>query len=211
MSGIFGKPEVPNQENPWGVKVLFLHGLEGRGREGSKSKHLIKEWGALVPPLRTDRLVSLKNECNGDWTALDQKKIDEAFSDPYEDAKDAVRYAKPDIVVGSSMGGAILFRLISEGVFEGVSVFCAPATANLLSASYIKKTLDEKREKLSGAVWLLGELDTVVSNSINISLARATSGSVIVSPSDGHRLNKALNSNILDAAILTALEISSAQ
>ena len=208
MGGIFSKPEEVQQENQYGVKVLFLHGLEGRGPLGKKARCLSDEWSALTPSLRTRGLVGLRDKCAGQWSTLDQKEIDASLETPYLDAKDAVRYAKPDIVVGSSMGGAILFKLMAEGHYTGLAVFCAPAIQNLLGDDFIASKIKENPEVFERSVWLLGETDTVVSNSHNIRLAKMLNGNVIVSPGDGHRLNKAVESNILNSAVLTALELS---
>ena len=60
---------------------------------------------------------------------------------------------------------------------------------------------------LSDSVWLLGELDTVVSNEDNFSIARSVGATVIFSPEDDHRLNKSVETNILNSAILTAVEM----
>ena len=208
MSGIFSKPEEVQHENQYGVKVLFLHGLEGRGPLGNKAKSLSGEWGALCPPLRTQDLSNLRKTCGGYWSIVGQGEKDTALETPYSDAKDAVRYSKPDIIVGSSMGAAILFKLIAEGHYEGTAVFCAPAIASLLSPQLIQKAVDEKQEILNRSVWLLGETDAIVSNKRIKEIARSVGGSVIVSPGDGHRLNKAVESNILNSAVLTALELS---
>lgn len=208
MSQIFSKPEEVQHENDYGVKVLFLHGLEGRGPNGNKAKTLAGEWGSLCPTLRTRDLVNLRTTCGGYWNLVSQTEKDTGLETPYSDAKDAVRYAEPDIIVGSSMGAAILYKLIAEGHFSGTAVFCAPAIPSLLSGETIKKGIVEKSDILEGSVWLLGETDTVVSNSANIRIARSVGGNVIISPGDGHRLNKAVESNILNSAVLTALELS---
>jgi len=209
MSGIFAKPEEIQYENSYGIKVMFLHGLEGRGPAGTKAKSLSAEWNSLCPSLRTRDLVSLRQKCDGQWSALDQSDIDDAFETPYSDARDAVRYGKPDLVVASSMGAAILFKLIAEGEFTGTAVFCAAAIGNLLADSYVDDVLLNKKDNFRASVWLLGETDIVVSNKHNMRLAKALGGSVIVSPGDGHRLNKAVESNILNSAVLTAFELSS--
>jgi hypothetical protein len=210
MNSIFSKPEEVQQENSYGIKVLFLHGLEGRGSHGNKAKSLAGEWAALCPTLRSQELRMLRESCGGLWSSLNDEEIKEAFKTPYNDAKDAVRYSKPDLIVGSSMGGAILFKLIADGLYNGRAVFCAPAMQNLLPSNAIQEAIVSHEGKFENSVWLLGETDTVVSNTFNIRLAKSLGGSVIISPGDGHRLNKAVESNILNAAVLTALELSEA-
>ena len=202
--GIFATPEKIETSNEFGLKVLFLHGLEGNPN-GAKAQYLQSRWGALCPRLRTEQLIRLKDATPGGLEALEQSKIDAVFKLPYEDALDAVRYSKPDMIVGSSMGAAILFKLIVEGHFSGTAVFCAPGIDNLLPQDLINKA---SKDTLNNAVWLLGEADTVVSNRQNIELAKRTNGSVIISPGDDHRLNKALNTSILESAVLTAIELA---
>ena len=202
--GIFATPEKSEVTNEFGLKILFLHGLEGNPN-GAKAKYLQAQWGASCPRLRSEQLIQIKKDHPGDWSSLDQEKIDEAFATPYKDAFDAVKYASPDVIVGSSMGAAILFKLVVEGHFSGISVFCAPGINIFLSQDLINKA---NKDMLQNSVWLLGEADTVVSNRHNINLAKRVNGSVIVSPSDDHRLNKALSTNILNAAVLTAIELN---
>jgi predicted esterase YcpF (UPF0227 family) len=202
--GIFAKPAEVQTENEFGLKVLFLHGLES-SPSGDKARFLQSRWGALCPLLRTEQLIQLKRDCNGVWSSLEQDKLDEAFAIPYQDARDAIRYAEPDVIVGSSMGGAILFKLIEEGHFSGTAVFCAPGITNLLPQELINK---KAHEALRNSVWLLGETDTVVSNRDNIRIAKRSGGSVIISPKDDHRLNKSLTTDILESAVLTAIELS---
>ena len=208
MSGIFSKPQASQTENKYGIKVMFLHGLEGRGPNGTKAKFLQEEWAATCPTLRTQRLSELRQQCSGQWNLISKEAISEALEVPYQDAKDAVRYGKPDLIVGSSMGGAILFKLIAEGFHKGMSVFCAPAIENLLPSKLVSKVEKDSAYSLSSSVWLLGETDTVVSNRHCASLARSLGGNVIFSPGDGHRLNKAVESNILNSCLLTSMEMS---
>ena len=153
-------------------------------------------------------LSALKAEHNNQWDEIDRDVLAAAFKIPYTDALTAINYAPPDVVIGSSMGGAILFKLMAEGIYTGPAVFCAPAIFNLLPASYVDNAVAENKENFHSTVWLLGETDTIVSNKENIQLARKLSGSIIVSPNDCHRLNKAVKSDILNSAVTTAIELS---
>ena len=204
---IYSKPEKEAHENEYGIKVLFLHGLEG-SPTGSKAIFLRDKWAALCPMLRTSAPRDLSDSCSGDWSLVDQAQIDEALSDAYDDVKDAARYSSPDVIVGSSLGGALLFRLISDGLHEGSSVFCAPSIDGLVSPDVVINSVTSHKSVFSKSVWLLGELDTVVSNPYNVRVAKKLGASVLFSPDDDHRLNKSINSNILNAAVLTAIELS---
>ena len=201
---IFATPNKQVAENQYGFTVLFLHGLEG-SPNGKKSTHLKKEWAAFSPSLRTNDMINLRSACKGDWSTLDLDDIDEALESPYQDALDAVNYVKPDIIVGSSMGAALLFRLYSKGDYEGAGVFLAPAVPSLIG-------FDEQKEAAKTVsqfpnVWLLGEADTVVSNKDNVYLSRICRGSLMFSPNDSHRLENALSAGLIDSAILTAFEM----
>ena len=199
---IFAKPQS-RQENTYGVKILYLHGLEGTP-SGRKATHLRKEWAAFTPSLRTQDVSDLREKCNGDWRILEAQEIEGSMKDAYEDAVDAVKYLQPDIIVGSSLGAALLYRLYADGHYEGAGVFLAPAVPYLLSPESIAK--GKQNIKPSSTMWLLGEADTIVPNSENADICRLVGGNILYSPSDGHRLNKALESGLIDAAVLTAIE-----
>jgi hypothetical protein len=168
--GIFANPEHSEEdESRYGVKIMFLHGLEG-SPTGSKAVHLKKEWGAICPQMRTLGLIEKRTKCSGNWSLLSRDELDDGLKDPYQDALDALRWADPDIVVGSSMGGAILFKLIQEGKFKGPAVFCAPAIGSLLTPDQTKEGIENLEDTPS--VWILAETDMFVSNKHNMESQR---------------------------------------
>ena len=196
---IFANPtpsEIPSQS---GINILFLHGLEG-SPEGQKAVHLKRKWGANVPKLRTEMLRDLKSKFSGTaWKEMPEAQLKTAFDKVYLDALSALNYIKPDIVIGSSLGGAILARMLIEGKWLGNSIFLAPAIDPLLG----DVTLPETRN----SVWILGELDTEVPNGPNVYHCLKSGGSLVVMESEGHRLPKAVTSGLLDNAITTVIEI----
>ena len=197
---IFAKPTPSNKEEDYSLKVLFLHGLEGSS-SGAKSTYLKSKWGAVTPIIRTADLRALKEESQGSrWEDIKASDIERATKQSYSDAAAAVTYLKPDIVIGSSMGGALLAKLIVEEKYVGPAVFLAPAIAELCPG--IK--LPEKHD----AVWLIGELDETVSNFDCVNSCVKTGGSLMVSQQDGHRLQKALEKGLIDVAIVTALQLN---
>ena len=198
-ASIFAAPV--EQVTDSGLTVLFLHGLEG-SPEGDKSLHLKEKWGGKSPVLRTGPLRSLKSESGDlDWQSLPKDKLSSAVNVVYQDALSALNYCNPDVVIGSSMGGAILAKLIAEGQWAGPSVFLAPAIDTLLGTDFVL-------EEVPSAVWILGEFDTIVRNDLNKARCLKTGGSLMVSPEDCHRLHKALKSGLIDCAITTVLEIN---
>ena len=204
---IFATPQRNESTNDYGVKVLFLHGLEGSS-SGAKALALQDSWGAQCPSIRTTDLLELRQKCANDWSNASQDQINEAVEESFSDAADAVRYMSPDIVVGSSLGGALLLKLYASGLYTGPGVFLAPAIPNLISDSEVAKAVPQ----LQGAStsWVLGETDTIVPNRPNIKLAKSVGGNVIVTPNDSHRLQISRESGIIDAAILTCIEIDNA-
>ena len=197
MSIFASSPEVVMDTD---LKVLFLHGLEG-STTGAKATHLKNAWKAQCPKMRTHNLKMLKSSHdNIAWSDIGQKKVDAALSPAYSDACDAVRYLKPDIIVGSSLGGAILAKMVIENVWSGNCVFLAPAIKPILG--------NVKLPQMPASVWVLGECDEVVPNSDNIRYAASSLGQLIVSCGDSHRLHLALENNLIDSAIATSLEIS---
>ena len=194
---IFATPKFSSSET---VRVLFLHGLEG-SPSGEKALHLQELWTAGCPTLRTDKLIQLRSDLGQKkWLSAGKKRLNEALQPAYADACDAVRYMKPNVVVGSSMGGALLAKMVIEGRWSGDCVFLAPAIEDLLGSV----TLPE----MNSSVWVLGECDDIVTNAPNIQYCKNVRGNLIISPQDGHRLHRAVKNGLIDAAITTALEVS---
>jgi hypothetical protein len=198
---IFAKP-VERQDPTINseVSILFLHGLEG-SPDGEKSTHLSQGWGAKTPLLRSGPLQSLRTKYPGrEWQQMPDHELNKALNFVYEDALAALSYQSPDIIIGSSMGGAILAKLILEKKWSGPSVFLAPAIQSLLGPVTLPK--------MNNSVWILGELDIIVPNSDNIKHCKLTGGNLIMSMKDNHRLHLAVASGLIDNAIITALSLT---
>lgn len=198
---IFAKPLEKNKPTiDSDTSVLFLHGLEG-SPDGEKSIHLSQGWGAKTPLLRSGPLQSLRTKYPGrEWQQMPSRELAEALGFVYEDTLAALTYQKPDIVIGSSMGGALLAKLILEKKWTGPSVFLAPAIQPLLG--------EVSLPQMNNAVWILGELDDIVPNGDNIKYCKFSGGSLMISMKDSHRLHLAVSSGLLDNAIITALSLS---
>lgn len=111
-------------------RVLFLHGLESSPK-GLKARWLAQHYDSHTPALTT-----------GDWpTALAQ-------------AREAIGQFAPDLVIGSSYGGALLLALLNEGAWKGPVVMIAQAGVRLGIASSLPEG--------TRAVLLHGTSDTVV-------------------------------------------------
>jgi len=200
MSSIFATPE---EKSGYDYKILFFHGLEG-STNGTKAAYLKKRWKAFVPPLRTADLTSLKSD-NGHapWEKIDSELINQAIAPTVKDAIDAVNYVKPDMIIGSSMGGGILMKLILDGIVSENTpcIFLAPAIKQLLGLTRIPI--------LSCSSWILAECDEVVPNNYNIKACVESGGNLMICPEETHRLSSIVENGVLDIAIISCIEISS--
>jgi predicted esterase len=85
------------------TRVQFIHGLEG-SPQGAKARFLAEHFEAHAPAMDT-----------GDFAAS-----------VGEQAR-ALRELRPDVLIGSSFGGAVALELIARGEFRGPSLLLAPA------------------------------------------------------------------------------------
>lgn len=88
---------------PSPLKVQFIHGLEG-SPNGLKSQQLAQEFNALTPAMDT-----------GDFEACVQLQ-----------ANHIGRFA-PDVLIGSSFGGAVALALLQRGLWTGPTLLLAQA------------------------------------------------------------------------------------
>ncbi len=86
-----------------GLRVLFLHGLES-GPGGRKARLLARHFDCTTLPMPT-----------ADFEACVALQAA------------AVRRLQPDVVVGSSFGGAVAVALLQRGVWAGPTLLLAPA------------------------------------------------------------------------------------
>jgi predicted esterase len=85
------------------LRVQFIHGLEGSPR-GSKAQLLARHFTALTPAMDT-----------GDFAAC------------VETQAEALARFRPDVLVGSSFGGAIAVELLQRGLWRGPTLLLAQA------------------------------------------------------------------------------------
>ena len=108
-------PETSNELQETKAKPMYLHGREGDpcGSKGSYMQFKLS-CGAHAPRMPAT------------------SKNPDAFNESYNIAKEALLDLKkqndlPNVIVGSSFGGAVLMKLIQEGHWSGPSVFLASA------------------------------------------------------------------------------------
>ena len=92
-------------------RILLFHGKEG-SPNGRKATHLKEnpKYNTLVPAYPSN-----------------DGPVDDVFPRCYEIACSHLQKFQPDIVIGSSFGGAILLKLITEGRWRGPSLLLAQA------------------------------------------------------------------------------------
>src|SRR4051812_8846655 len=89
------------------MRVLFLHGLESNP-QGSKARYLAQRFETLTPAMDTTNLPAC--------VALQAA---------------AVASFQPDVVVGSSFGGALAVMLLARGDWAGPTLLLAQAALHL--------------------------------------------------------------------------------
>ena len=101
------------------------------------------------------------------------------------------------------MGGALLFKLVSDGEIDPEKtrcVFLAPAIEELIDPKSIPL--------MPGSIWVLGEMDNVVNNKSNIKYSQLAGGSLIFSERDNHGLSNSVQTGLLSSIMTTAYELS---
>jgi pimeloyl-ACP methyl ester carboxylesterase len=88
-------------------RVHFIHGLEG-SPQGAKPRFLALHFDTVAPAMDTSDLAG----------AIATQRA-------------ALAASAPDVVVGSSFGGAIAVALLADGSWRGPTVLLAPAAARL--------------------------------------------------------------------------------
>jgi pimeloyl-ACP methyl ester carboxylesterase len=155
-------------------RILFLHGLES-GPGGTKARWLKARYGAVTPALDTS-----------------------TFPAAVECARVALRAEPPDIVIGSSFGGAVAVRLLATGEWAGPTVLIAPASHKIGS--------DRSLPPGARVIVLHGDADEVVPVQDSRGLVAGAGPGVQLReiPGGDHRLNQVLDDGTL-AGVLQEL------
>jgi len=157
------------------LKVQFIHGLES-GPGSSKSAYLDRFFDAETP-------------------AMDTRDFEGAIAAQARHVDDFV----PDVVVGSSFGGAVALALLQRGAYRGPTVLLAPAHSHYGLDAHIP---DDVRVIIAH-----GLRDEVVSIDDSRKLAETgTPGYVdLVLVDDEHRLATLLEGDALSTLVRRAL------
>ena len=148
--------------------VLFFHGMES-SPSGKKARWLRAHFGAVTPAYDTT-----------------------TFASGLPAARAALMEHGPEVVVGSSYGGAIACRLVAEGLWSGPTVLIAPASRLLGGPSRLPPG--------ARAIIFHGENDDVVPVDHSRAMVSETVELRVI-PGGDHPLNCLLEDGALGAAI----------
>ena len=109
----------------------------------------------------------------------------DTFPKSYPIATEAVLHYQPDIIVGSSYGGGILLKLITEGLWKGPSLFLAGAGVHYGIATQRPPDLP--------ALLIHGTQDSVISVEDSRLLAHSSEHAHLIEIQDDHSLGTIKN------------------
>ena len=148
---------------PLAIHVLFIHGLEG-SPEGRKARLLRDAYSAICLPMGSPpkELPALREHFEA-CVAIQATEI---------------KRRTPDVLVGSSFGGAIAAALLSTGVYAGPALLLCPAVQFFVPDA-----------AFSGEQVLIahGRDDALIPPSESEALAKRT-GARFVATEDGHSM-----------------------
>jgi hypothetical protein len=162
------------------MRVLFVHGLES-SPQGSKALFLAEHFEALTPAMDTRDFEAC--------VALQAHQIAEF---------------QPDVVVGSSFGGAVVLALLQRGAWRGPTLLLAPAQRHF--------PVQERLPAGIATIVVHGTRDTVVDIAGSRSLAGSgTTGRVqLIEVDDEHRLQTLVDSGRLSELVRQVAALNSA-
>jgi len=142
------------------LKVQLIHGLEG-SPQGPKAEYLARRFELLAPAMDT-----------GD------------FEGALATQAAALAEFRPDVLVGSSFGGAVAVALLQRGLWRGPTLLLAPAVSHFGVAATLP----------AGACVTVvhGTRDAICSIEVSRALARAGGAVRLVEVDDEHRLGSLL-------------------
>jgi len=138
------------------LRVLFVHGLMS-SPGGRKARYLAQRFDSITPRMET-----------GDFPGC------------LETQRRAIAAHRPDVVVGSSFGGAVLVELIRRGEWSGATLLLAQAALKLDATARLPSTLP--------VLLVHGRADEVVPVEHSRTLAATSPAARLIETEDEHRL-----------------------
>lgn len=167
-------PAQPPLQTPSPLKVLFAHGKQG-GPDDHTASFLFSRFDCLVPRMPTGDLdVCLRMH------------------------EDAIKEFKPDVVVGESLGGWVEYQLIKRGVWNGPTVWLAPAVQKV-EEEFNGFEQPKIPEHFGGPLLIIhGTRDDIVPIQDSCALtATAKCETKLIEVGDDHSMRKAVDSGEL--------------
>jgi len=184
-------------------EVVYLHGLES-SPDGAKGSWLRDRLGGHGVDLDTSVAQEVLADARAAGRPLDLAgDMERAFAVPMERARERLmQEPTPQLLIGSSFGGAVLLRLMAEGNWTGPALFLACAGVTLTR----ERTLPEG----SRALLIHCPEDDVVPFAGSQLLARSGGRDVhlmaVSEEDEPHRLPSILTNGVLAAAIAWLLQ-----
>jgi len=149
-------------------KILLFHGKEGspNGRKATFLKEHPK-YNAHVPSYPSN-----------------EGPVSEVFDQCYTIAQQELAQFQPDLVIGSSFGGGILLRLVTEKRWTGPSLFLAQAGVMYNISTAPPQGLQ--------ATLIHGTKDTIVDYQDSVLLAESSAKARLILTNDSHGLENLL-------------------
>lgn len=156
------------------MRVTFVHGLESNP-QGTKARFLSKHFDAHTPALDTSD-----------------------FEGCVRTVEEELRARKPDVVVGSSFGGAVVVALLQRGVHSGPTVLLAPAARAF--------GLEQRLPHGVRVIVAHGTRDTIVDPADSRALAATGSPELVelIEVDDEHRLQSLVDTERLAELVRSA-------
>jgi predicted esterase len=164
------------------TRVLYVHGLNSSSKT-KKAAHLAEHFNV--------RCVDMKGSNFDEWVRVQEKEI--------------ISF-QPDVIVGSSFGGAVVVQLLRNGTWRGPTV--------LLAQAYVTRdTRDDLYLPDNTPIILIhGERDNTVEVGASRTLCKYGSPNCVklVEIDDGHELETTIDTGLLVASVREVLSFRKA-
>ena len=163
------------------MKLMFLHGLEG-SPQGNKARYLRTKYQVAAPALDTSAIRAWLSSASA------KDRVPRSLVQPtLTQLATLLQSNAPEVLVGSSYGGALALLLAAEGLWQGPMILMAPAVFRFSLAPF---------EHPAPVVILHGLHDEIVpiDSSRQWSQVLGTQ-SHLIELDDDHRLQKSIPEN----------------
>jgi predicted esterase len=168
------------------LSVMYLHGLES-GPYAGKATALRTAFEVVAPKLPTEGVIEARGTSEG--------ALEHEMEKALQVAVDAYRACQPNVVVGSSFGGAVLLKLVHhpEWRAESSALFLAQAGMRLTPLRALPHNVR--------AVLVHGALDNVIPVEDSRVLAASSPHALFVEVQDDHRLSMTMKRGLLESLV----------